>query len=518
MAPDKVIRPRRTRPIALSALASSLGVTQSGPDQDVSGVAIHTDLVAPGDLFVAIAGGLAHGIQYWPDARGRGAVAVLTDPAGVDLLDDASVPVLVAENPRGLLGRVAHAVYASEAGDAPALFAVTGTNGKTSSAFLLEALMRSLGWKTALSTTAERMVAGTQYASTLTTPEAPDTHAMIALAREESVAGVALEVSAQALEKNRLDQIVVDVAGFTNLSHDHFEDFGGMEPYLLAKAALFRPERARAGVVCVDGEWGRRLCDIATIPVWTLAEDSGPHSDWTYRILGAEDTQSTFEICGPDGECIRVRAPLIGSHMVANAALAIVMLIRHGVTPEEIETAVGLETAGIPVYLPGRIERVSGPEGPAVFVDAGRSEDAYRHTLHTVRQRTGGRVVMVCGTSGNRDATKRPLMGRAAAELADVVIVTDDDPRREDPAQIRQGLLDGARSVAGAEVHEVPDPSEAIRFALSMVGPGDSVLWSGPGSQSYRDIGGVKVPYSARDEARAALAEAGWPAGEARRD
>lgn len=517
MAPEKVIRPRRTRPVALSTLASSLGATLAGPDQEVTGVAIHTDLVVRGDLFVAIAGDRAHGIQYWPDARERGAVAVLTDATGAQLLADPSVAVLLTEHPRGILGRVSQAVYATGAGGLPALFAVTGTNGKTSSAFLLEALMRSLGWKTALSTTAERMVAGTPYASTLTTPEAPDTHAMIALAREESVDGIALEVSAQALEKNRLDQIVVDVAGFTNLSHDHFEDFGGMEPYLRAKAALFTPERARFGVVCVDGEWGRRLCEIATIPVWTLAEHGGPSAQWTYRVLDAQESQSTFELCGPAGECMRVRAPLIGSHMIANAALAIVMLIRHGVTPDEIESAVGLETAGIPVYLPGRIERVSGSQGPAVFVDAGRSEDAYRHTLSTVRQRTSGRVVMVCGTSGNRDATKRPLMGKAAAELADVVIITDDDPRREDPTQIRQGLLEGARSVPGAEVYEVPDPSEAIRLALSMIGPGDSVLWSGPGSQSYRDIGGVKVPYSARDEARAALAEAGWPVGQTRR-
>lgn len=514
MADQKVIRPRRGRPLAMSALASSLGVSRAGGDVDVTGVAIHTDLVAPGDLFVAIAGERAHGIHYWSQARDRGAIAVLTDPAGANLLGDAAIPLLIADDPRELLGRVARAVYDTGAGDLPALFAVTGTNGKTSSAFLLEALMRALGWRTALSTTAERLVAGTAYASTLTTPEAPDIHAMIALAREESVAGIALEVSAQALEKHRLDEIVVDVAGFTNLSHDHFEDFGGMERYLVAKAALFTPERARAGVVCVDGEWGERLCEIATIPVWTIAEHSGPPAEWTYRVLEEGDSASAFEVCGPGGECVRLSAPVIGSHMVANAALATVMLIRGGVTPEDIEAAVGPGTPGIPVFLPGRIERVSGLEGPAVFVDAGRSEDAYRQTLGTVRQRTAGTVVMVCGTSGNRDATKRPLMGKAAAELADIVIITDDDPRREDPSEIRRGLLEGARSVPGAEVHEVADPSAAIRFALSLVGPGDSVLWSGPGSQAYRDIAGVKQPYSARDEARAALREAGWPAGE----
>jgi UDP-N-acetylmuramoyl-L-alanyl-D-glutamate--2,6-diaminopimelate ligase len=196
--------------------------------------------------------------------------------------------------------------------------------------------------------------------------------------------------------------------------------------------------------------------------------------------------------------------------MVANAALAIVMIVQGGVAFSDLIAAIGPGTEGIPVAIPGRLERVSGPSGPAVFLDAGRSEDAYRQTLTAVRELTPGTVVMVCGTSGNRDATKRPLMGAAAAELADVVIVTDDDPRREDPGAIRAGLLQGARSIPGATVHEVPDPNQAIRLALSMVTAGDSVVWSGPGSQNYRDIGGEKIPYSARREAQVALAEAGW--------
>lgn len=514
MAGHTVIRPRLIQPQPLSELARMPGLELAGLDEHVSGIAIHTDLVLPGDLFVAVPGARAHGIEYWPAARARGALAVLTDHAGWEQLADERVPALVADTPRDWLGRVAQAVYATASGKNPALFAVTGTNGKTSTAYLLEALMRSLGWLTALSTTAERMVAGVGYASTLTTPEAPDIHAMVALAREESVSGIALEVSAQALEKNRLDQIVVDVAGFTNLSHDHFEDFGGMDRYLMAKAELFTPERARSGVVCVDTEWGGRLVEIASVPVWTVAEAGVTDADWTYRIIEEAADATFFEVCGPDGVCLRVSAPIIGAHMVSNAALALVMLIRGGVSPEALEAAVGHATPGIPVFLPGRIERVSGEGGPAVFVDAGRSEDAYRNTLATIRARTSGRLVMVCGTSGNRDATKRPLMGQAAAELADVVVITDDDPRREDPHQIRRGLLEGARRVPGVAVHEVPDPSEAIRFAVSLVADGDSILWSGPGSQSYRDIGGVKIPYSARDEARQALREAGWPTPE----
>jgi UDP-N-acetylmuramoyl-L-alanyl-D-glutamate--2,6-diaminopimelate ligase len=211
----------------------------------------------------------------------------------------------------------------------------------------------------------------------------------------------------------------------------------------------------------------------------------------------------------PDGNTVELLVPLVGDHMVSNAALAAVMVLRSGVSREEL-SALGPGSGGVPVFIPGRMERVSGPDGPQVFVDAGRSADAYEQTLATLRASTPGRLIMVCGTSGNRDATKRPIMGSVAAECSDVVIITDDDPRREDPAVIRQGLLEGARGVPGATVHEIPNPSEAIRFAVGLAGEGDTILWSGPGSQDYRDIEGVKVPYSAREQARAALREAGW--------
>jgi len=511
VAVGEILRPQHPTPRPLSELAHRLGLHHQGPDAQVSGVAVHTGFVVAGDIFVAMQGASGHGIDFWPQAARAGAIAVFTDEQGASAIADPSVPVLIAPTPRALLGSLAAIVYGTAEGDQAKIFAVTGTNGKTSTAFLLDALMQALGWVTALSTTAERHVAGHSYASTLTTPEAPDIHAMLALAKEKKASGVALEVSAQALEKNRLDQVIADVAGFTNLSHDHFEDFGNMDNYLAAKSVLFTPDRARQGVVCIDSSYGEKLVDRATIPIWTIASSGHPRAQWTYRVMQERTVDTTFLVSGPEGESLEVVAPIIGSHMVANAALAIVMLLAAGVPFAEMVRAIGPGTSGIPVFLPGRSERVSGEGGPLVFVDAGRSEDAYRATLAALRQRTQGKLVMVCGTSGNRDASKRPLMGMAAAQLADVVIITDDDPRREDPHEIRAGLLAGARSVPGSVVHEIADPSAAIRFALSLVGEGDTVVWSGPGSQSYRDIGGVKVPYSARNEARAALNEAGWP-------
>jgi UDP-N-acetylmuramoyl-L-alanyl-D-glutamate--2,6-diaminopimelate ligase len=509
----EIPRPRRPTPRSIQALAHAVGANHHGPDVSVTGLALHTGLVQPGDLFAALPGANRHGIEFWPAAAEAGATAVLTDSEGADSLPEGT-PQVVIEAPRARLGEIAAEIYGTGDIGSMMIAAVTGTNGKTSTAFLLDALMRGLGWTTALSTTAERAVAGVPYKSTLTTPEAPDIHAMLALAKEQGVSGLAIEVSAQALDKNRLDRVMADVAGFTNLSHDHFEDFGNMDNYLAAKAALFTPERAKKAVICVDTRWGLALAQGASIPFWTLGAeqseglDTAPH--WRYSITATAGDTTTFSLSSPEGEAIELLAPILGEHMVANAALAAVMLILHGVDPADLEAAMGPGTTGIPVFVPGRIERVSGPTGPQVFVDAGRSEDAYRATLETVRSRTKGRLVMVCGTSGNRDPSKRPLMGATAAKLADVVIVTDDDPRREDPAVIRAGLLEGVRSVEGATWFEIPDPSEAIRHAISMVGEGDSVLWSGPGSQNYRDIGGEKVPYSARDEARAALSEAGF--------
>ena len=513
MAHSAILRPNRGTSRSLRELAPLLGASHHGPDAAITGVALNTSGVVAGDIFVALQGLNSHGIDHLEAALVAGALAVLTDQRGASTLSSSSeIPRLVCEDPRSLLGTLASEVYGTAAEGGPRIFSVTGTNGKTSTVFLLEAMMRAMGWRTALSTTALRQVNGVEYSSTLTTPEAPDIHAMLALARESDVSGVALEVSAQALNKNRLDHVRSTVAGFTNLSHDHFEDFGTMENYLEAKAALFTNDMTDRAVVCCDTPWGVELASRMSIPVVTLAGSMDTPAEWHYEITQADHERSSWNMLGPAGQELTLSAPILGKHMVANAALAALMLISSGVEIDALKAAMGTGTEGVPVYIPGRVEKVSQGPGPQVYVDAGRSADAYEHTLETLRRLTSGAVVMVCGTSGNRDATKRPIMGKVAATLADVVIVTDDDPRKEDPAVIRAGLLEGARSVEGAKVHEIADPSEAIRFAVSLAGPGDTVVWCGPGSQSYRDIQGVKVPYSARDHARSALHEAGWTA------
>jgi UDP-N-acetylmuramoyl-L-alanyl-D-glutamate--2,6-diaminopimelate ligase len=197
--------------------------------------------------------------------------------------------------------------------------------------------------------------------------------------------------------------------------------------------------------------------------------------------------------------------------MVQNAAVAIVMVAISGVAFEELRAAISPENGGIGVVIPGRLEKVSGSSPVAVYVDAGRSADAYEKTLQTLAHLATGRLIAVCGTSGNRDPSKRPIMGSLAASIAQEVIITDDDPRWEDPADIRQGLLSGARAPGhSAVIHEIPNPGDAIRRAVALAAPGDVIVWSGPGSQNYREIRGERVPFSAREETRQALKAAGY--------
>jgi UDP-N-acetylmuramoyl-L-alanyl-D-glutamate--2,6-diaminopimelate ligase len=505
---DSPVRPTTTQPVAVASLIRALPLSLHSGDEatTVSGVALSSDAVVPGDLFIALPGAKQHGAKYVPDVVAKGAAAILTDSEGAAMIDGVSVPVLVASTPREIAGRVSALVYANQATQ-PAVLAVTGTNGKTSVTFYLEAIFRALGVTTALSNSSERQIVDTRFYTKLTTPEAPELHAMLAVAAEAGVGMFALEASAQAIERHRLDGLVAQVAGFTNLSHDHFEDFGDMESYLERKLALFQPNMSTRAVVSLESEWGHTVVERSGVPVVTLG-DGASGADWVIGELSSDGWGQRFSLRGPAGE-LHTSINAVGAHMVRNAALALVMAVESGVSIEQLQV-VNRDHGGIDVTVPGRIERVSGSSPVAVFVDAGRSADAYQNTFENLRERTDGKLIVVCGTSGDRDRSKRPIMGEIAARLANLVIVTDDDPRTEDPAQIRADLLAGARSVEHARVEEIADPTQAIRRAVAEATPGDVVVWMGPGSQHYRDVGGERISFSARQQAQDALREAGW--------
>jgi UDP-N-acetylmuramoyl-L-alanyl-D-glutamate--2,6-diaminopimelate ligase len=506
-----VLRPEHPSARSLAGLVSEFGLETSGSldGVEVTGVTLSTNDLHPGDLYVGIQGAHSHGAQYAAQAREGGAVALLTDAAGAELAKDSGLPVVLVSSPREALGEISAWVYRT-AEHPPLLFGTTGTNGKTSTSYLLDGVLKQLGLVTGLSSTAERHIGDLTVVSRLTTPEASEMHALLARMRESNVRAVAIEVSAQALSRNRVDGIMFDVVAFTNLSHDHLDDYADMEEYFAAKLALFQPDRAKRGVISLDTAYGQRVVEESHIPVTTISTTPGVEAEWMVDIVDEQATYTEFTLTGPDHRQLTTRVPLIGWHMAANAALAIVMLVEAGFELEAIGHALD-EKGGIDAYLPGRTERVSGDRGPSVYVDFGHSPDAFLNTLAAVRKFTPGKTIMVFGADGDRDVTKRHEMGRVAADGSDILVITDHHPRFEDPASIRATLVEGAHLAEHQpELYEVSPPEQAIRKAVSLAGEGDSILWAGPGHQDYRDIAGVRTPYSARDEARAALREAGW--------
>lgn len=503
-----ILRPNHVEPVSVAQLIErfDLALVSGNGSVQVTGISMNTNDLRAGDLFVAMPGLKTHGAKFLAKALELGAAAVITDRAGLEFADGLEVPLLQLEQPRLHLGDLAAFVYGNHPDEMPLMFGTTGTNGKTSTSYILEAILRQLGQVTGLTSTAERHIAGEVIVSRLTTPESTEMQALLARMREAQVQSVAIEVSAQALTQHRIDGIHFDVVGFTNLSHDHLDDYRDMDDYLAAKTQLFQPNRASRGVVCLDSNFGSRFAELSGIPFVTVA--TGATADYEVTVTEEVPARTAFSVRLPDGRTIASWLPIIGAHMASNAGLAIAMLIEAGFAPESIREAVA---KGIHAYLPGRTERVTGASGPDVYVDFGHSPDAFLNTLKAVRKVTTGKVIMLFGADGDRDASKRPAMATASADNCDILVITDHHPRFEDPASIRKTLVEAARAARPElEVYEVSPPEEAIIKAVSLAKEGDAILWAGPGHQDYRDIRGVRTPYSARALARAALKEAGW--------
>ena len=497
MPPRPLLRPQHVIPCPLVDLADLLGIE---PLPDLAGIAVtgithDSRQVRPGDVYAALPGSHTHGASFAGQAAGAGALAVLTDGAGADVV--AGLPVLVVADPRAELGRVAARVYGEPARDLLVL-GVTGTNGKTTTAHLVESGLRAAGHRTGLIGTVETRVGDERVASERTTPEATQVHALLALMREQGVTACVMEVSSHALVYGRVDGIVFDVAAFTNLSQDHLDLHIDLEAYFAAKAGLFTPDRSRRGVVVVDDEYGRRLASgVSTVPVTTLST-RGDEADWRVVSRTAAGGSTRVVVEARDGRRLAMTSPIPGDFNVANAALAVVLLIEAGVTADDAVRGV----AACP-GVPGRMERVPGPaRGPLALVDYAHTPDAVETVLRALRPSTSGRLVVVVGAGGDRDPHKRPLMGAAAARNADVVVVTDDNPRSEDPVAIRAAVLAGAYSVPAAEraeIHEVADRRAAIRTAIDAApGPADTVAVVGKGHEPGQEVAGVVHPFDDR--------------------
>lgn len=505
------IRPQGVVARTLNDLVNHFALTwlSRSKNPTITGLAITTGQIIPGDLYFAVRGKHTHGAKYAREAIERGAVAILTDGEGSELAGDLDVPVLICDQPRDLVGRISAWFY-STSPESPRLIGITGTNGKTSTTYFTEDIIRQLGLSTGISSTTECHINGVSFESRLTTPEACEMHALVARMSESEVDFGIIEVSAQAVTHGRVDGLYFQAVGFTSFSQDHLDDYVDMESYFQAKKAFFTEHFAKSSVVSIDCEWGERLARETEIAVTTISSDEQRHADWTVTVISEQSDGSVIMLRSPKGETLETSVRIPSTHMAANAGLAIALLVSAGIDFAEIKRT--LESGpGITAVPPGRMELISNGNGPCLFVDAAHTPDAIFHTLEAIRRVTKGKLVALVGAGGDRDKSKRFAMGAATGSLCDFVIVTDDNSRTENPSDIRKAVLEGVLSVLDA-VHtaELGDNAEAITHAIDLSGPNDTIVWLGPGSENYRDVGGVKTPFSARQLARQALENAGY--------
>jgi len=504
------LRPERVPPVPLTAIAERSGghLEPSDADGVVTGATVDSRAVVVGDLFGALPGYSTHGATFAQAAADAGAAAILTDDTGARIAAPTGLPVVVVDDPRHALGLASAAVY-GDPSHALTLVGVTGTNGKTTTTYFIDAALRRAHRATGLLGTIEMRIGAQSAPAVRTTVEAPVFQALLARMVEQGVGAATAEVSSHALALGRVAGTRFAVAVFTNLQWDHLDFHPTMEDYFQAKASLFTPELSERGVVCVDDEWGARLGNEAAVPVVRVAtRPEASDADWTVRgvRLADDGIGSVFELAGPEGAVLEASSPLPAHINVSNAAVAIVAAISAGVPAEDAVAGV----AAAP-HVPGRMQRVldRDADSPLAIVDYAHTPDALERVLIGARSVTPGRIISVFGAGGDRDTAKRPGFGSVAATLADVVIVTDDNPRSEDPASIRKAILAGVKDARPGmrDVHEIAPRDVAIREALAMAAPEDTIVLSGKGHEDYQEIDGVKHHFSDPEQLRAALAE-----------
>jgi len=503
------LRPRSQPRVPLAELINTAATV------DVGGITADSRLVQPGDLYVALPGAARHGASFVSDALASGAVAVLTDETGRGLITrdgvvaqiaKTGVPVFagaggtvqVVADPRSEMAGLAARIYGCPA-DALKMLAVTGTNGKTTTTFLLDAALRAAGHRVGVVGTVGFLLNGRPLAAvrnTVTTPESPELQALLGYLREAGADSVAMEVSSHALVLGRVDAINFDVAAFTNFGRDHLDFHHDEESYFEAKASLFSPERTRHAVVNVDDPRGRQLVDrirrAGVVGLTTISLDDRAADCLVTEVEQLADGRLRM-VARLAAREVDFVLSLPGEFNVRNALTAVAMLDAAGV---DLDRAVAsLAEAAVP----GRMQRIDlGPDAPRVYVDFAHTPQAVAAALGVLPAR---RRIAVLGCGGDRDPDKRGPMGAAAASAADVVIITDDNPRNEEPGAIRAQVRAGAEAArrAGDRAIEVIDGGDrrgAIRQALALAEPGDAIALLGKGHETGQEIrGGQVLPF-----------------------
>jgi len=472
------------------------------PPAEVSGVSADSRRVEPGQCFVAVPGFRQDARRFVREAVERGAVLVVTE--GEPL---AGVPVaqVLVPSARAALARLAAAWYGHPSRRLTVV-GITGTNGKTTTSYLVDALLQARGLRTGVIGTIQYRIGADTRPAGQTTPEALELQAMLARMCAEGIRGVAMEVSSHALALSRVEGLTFDVAVFTNLTQDHLDFHGTLEEYRRAKRRLFEllersPKPGRTAVVNHDDPAGAEMVRGLRVPVLTFGLGPGAAvraTEWSSSLDGIRLAAAT-----PRGP-VEVRSPLIGQHNVMNLLGAVGVGLALGLEPETIGRALARVDT-----VPGRFEQVRAGQPFLVVVDYAHTPDALARVLETARKLTPGRVGVVFGCGGDRDRGKRPLMGEIAARLADRVWVTSDNPRTEPPEAIIDEIMAGVRRAGGdsGRCARLADRREAIRDALHWAQAGDTVVIAGKGHETYQIVGSAVLPFDDRDVARQILME-----------
>jgi len=481
-----VTRPK-TNGSELSQLASLVSGKYSN-DIKVFGITHDSRSVQPGDLYVALRGENNHGIDFMDEAISNGAAAIASDSFGAEIAKQQALPVLELVNARVDMALIAAKIYGNPESKL-VLTGVTGTNGKTTTTHILRSIFRDAGKHVGVIGTLGTYLDDEYLPGARTTPESTDLYAILALMVERGITHVFMEVSSHALALHRVTGIKFDVAVFTNLTQDHLDFHGSMENYFAAKALLFTSEFSRQAVICTDDDWGVKLATESQIPVVTI----GRNGDWkTSPAISNSSGLTTQKIDVEKFDSISLVINMLGSFNATNAACALVVGQILGLPVDAI-----LDSLRKVQPIPGRLEKVSIASAGTVFVDYAHTPDAVATVLTVIRDANPEKIITVLGCGGDRDSTKRPLMGKVASELSDTVFVTDDNPRSEEPAEIRKAVLDGAGK-GTAQVFEVADRRVAIFQALKLARDGDVIAILGKGHETGQEISGEVFPFDDR--------------------
>jgi UDP-N-acetylmuramoyl-L-alanyl-D-glutamate--2,6-diaminopimelate ligase len=490
-------RPLTSHQKKLSALCDIIGAQCDSTllnEIEVTGIAQASGSVQPGDLFVALAGEKFHGATFAPDAIAKGAVAVLTDAAGAAQI--SGVPVLVSSNPRRAAG-IASAWFYSEPMRDLYSVGVTGTNGKTTVTTLLHQIMMAAGRDSGLIGTVETRIGVEALSSKRTTPESSDLQALSAVMRERHMRNLVMEVSSHAITLERIRGSHFAVVGFTNLSQDHLDFHKDMEDYFQAKAKLFTFEYADLAVINIDDAYGKRLAELTQLPVVTLSR-LDTKASWHYVSITSDYVGASLSIRGSGGILIEGKTQLHGGYNYDNLLMAVAIATESGVDPIDIAAILPTLTGAV-----GRLESVRLGQNFAALVDYAHSPDAVTRVLETAAEISDGRVIAVLGCGGDRDKTKRTLMGQALRDGADIAIYTSDNPRSEKPEEILVQMVLDIDVVPPSEV--IVDRAQAIRAAVNLAQAGDVVMVLGKGHEKGQEINGTIHEFDDRIELAKAI-------------